>query len=114
MSAKSWLSHTGVDRSEAILPWSSNSSVKKVSPVVASASYLNHVRQAWDYHHQDAKLADQEVVVTVPASFDEAARTLTLEAAAMAGLPKILLLEEPQAVCYDWYAKKTNKMPKHS
>ena len=105
VSAKSWLSHTGVDRSEAILPWSSNSSVKKVSPVVASASYLNHVRQAWDYHHQDAKLADQEVVVTVPASFDEAARALTLEAAAMAGLPKILLLEEPQAVCYDWYAK---------
>lgn len=105
VSAKSWLSHTGVDRSEAILPWSSNRGVKKVSPVVASASYLNHVRQAWDYHHQDAKLADQEVVVTVPASFDEAARALTLEAAAMAGLPKILLLEEPQAVCYDWYAK---------
>ena len=79
----------------------------KVSPVVASASYLNHVRQAWDYHHQDAKLKDQEVVITVPASFDEGARALTLEAAAMAGLPKVLLLEEPQAVCYDWYA--TNK-----
>ncbi|PSW21451.1 molecular chaperone DnaK [Photobacterium sanctipauli] len=105
VSAKSWLSHTGVDRSESILPWSSNSSVEKVSPVIASASYLNHVRQCWDYHHQDAKLNEQEVVITVPASFDEAARALTLEAAAMAGLDNILLLEEPQAVCYDWYAK---------
>ncbi|MGF1703988.1 hsp70 family protein [Photobacterium makurazakiensis] len=105
VSAKSWLSHAGVDRSEAILPWSSNNNVEKVSPVVASASYLNHVRQSWDYHHQDAKLNDQEVVITVPASFDEAARALTLEAASMAGLDNILLLEEPQAVCYDWYAK---------
>lgn len=105
VSAKSWLSHTGVDRSEPILPWSSNSKVAKVSPVIASASYLNHVRQAWDYHHPNAKLKHQEVVITVPASFDESARALTLEAAAMAGLPNILLLEEPQAVCYDWYAQ---------
>ncbi|GAL03783.1 chaperone protein DnaK [Photobacterium aphoticum] len=104
VSAKSWLSHTGVDRNEAILPWSSNTSVNKVSPVVASASYLNHVRQAWDYHHPNDKLNEQEVVVTVPASFDEAARALTLEAAKLAGLDNILLLEEPQAVCYDWYA----------
>ncbi|MEJ2765708.1 Hsp70 family protein [Photobacterium sp. MCCC 1A19761] len=111
VSAKSWLSHTGVDRSEAILPWSAASDVAKVSPVVASASYLNHVRQAWDYHHPDAKLADQEVVITVPASFDEAARALTLEAAALAGLPDILLLEEPQAVCYDWYANNKAEAP---
>ncbi|MGF1727277.1 Hsp70 family protein [Photobacterium nomapromontoriensis] len=104
VSAKSWLSHTGVDRSEAILPWSATGNVSKVSPVVASASYLNHVHQAWDYHHPSDKLNDQEVVITVPASFDEAARALTLEAAALAGLDNILLLEEPQAVCYDWYA----------
>ncbi len=108
VSAKSWLSHPNVDRNEAILPWSSTASksdVKKVSPVIASASYLNHVRQSWDYHHKNAKLADQEVVITVPASFDEAARALTLQAAELAGLKKVLLLEEPQAVCYDWYAQ---------
>lgn len=108
VSAKSWLSHPNVDRNDAILPWSSTASksdVEKVSPVIASASYLNHVRQAWDYHHKDAPLAEQEVVITVPASFDESARALTLEAAKLAGLPKVLLLEEPQAVCYDWYAQ---------
>lgn len=108
VSAKSWLSHQHVDRNEAILPWSSTAStsdVKKVSPVIASASYLNHVRQAWDYHHKNDKLAHQEVVITVPASFDESARALTLEAAELAGLKKVLLLEEPQAVCYDWYAQ---------
>lgn len=109
VSAKSWLSHTGVDRNEPILPWSANTSVQKVSPVVASASYLNHVRQAWDYHHPDAKLNRQEVVITVPASFDESARALTLEASAMAGLTNILLLEEPQAVCYDWYAQNKSQ-----
>ncbi|KLV07186.1 molecular chaperone DnaK [Photobacterium aquae] len=109
VSAKSWLSHTGVDRSEAILPWSSTQGVTKVSPVVASASYLNHVRQAWDYHHPSDKLSEQDVVVTVPASFDEAARALTLEAAALAGLPNIVLLEEPQAVCYDWYASNKHQ-----
>ncbi|KMV30847.1 molecular chaperone DnaK [Photobacterium swingsii] len=105
VSAKSWLSHPNVDRNEAILPWSSSQGVEKVSPVVASASYLNHVRQAWNYHNQDDRLEHQEVVITVPASFDEAARALTLEAAKLAGLPKVLLLEEPQAVCYDWYAQ---------
>ncbi|MCG7498780.1 hsp70 family protein [Vibrio sp. Of7-15] len=104
VSAKSWLSHTGVDRNSDILPWAATEGVEKVSPVIASASYLNHVRQAWNYHHPDALLQDQEVVVTVPASFDEGARALTLEAAKLAGLPKVLLLEEPQAVCYDWYS----------
>lgn len=115
VSAKSWLSHPNVDRNEAILPWSSTASksdVKKVSPVIASASYLNHVRQSWDYHHKNAKLADQEVVITVPASFDEAARALTLQAAELAGLKKVLLLEEPQAVCYDWYAQNKDNADK--
>lgn len=106
-SAKSWLSHPQVDRSAAILPWAAAKGVEKVSPVLASASYLNHVRQAWNHEHPDHLLEDQEVVITVPASFDEVARSLTVDAAAMAGLQKILLLEEPQAVCYDWYAKNT-------
>ncbi|KOO16757.1 molecular chaperone DnaK [Vibrio xuii] len=104
-SAKSWLSHQGVDRSSDILPWAGASDVDKVSPVIASASYLNHIRQAWNYRNPSNKLEDQDVVVTVPASFDETARKLTLEAAQLAGLSKIVLLEEPQAVCYDWYAR---------
>ncbi|EPV1124885.1 Hsp70 family protein [Vibrio harveyi] len=104
-SAKSWLSHQAVDRSSDILPWAGAQDVEKVSPVIASASYLNHIRQAWNYRHPSNKLEDQDVVVTVPASFDETARKLTLEAAQLAGLKKIVLLEEPQAVCYDWYAR---------
>ncbi|MDW1778595.1 Hsp70 family protein [Vibrio sp. Vb2175] len=104
-SAKSWLSHQAVDRSSDILPWAGAQDVDKVSPVIASASYLNHIRQAWNYRHPSNKLEDQDVVVTVPASFDETARKLTLEAAELVGLKKIVLLEEPQAVCYDWYAR---------
>ncbi|ELB2089261.1 hsp70 family protein [Vibrio parahaemolyticus] len=104
-SAKSWLSHQAVDRNSDILPWAGAQDVDKVSPVTASASYLNHIRQAWNYRHPSNKLEDQDVVVTVPASFDETARKLTLEAAELAGLKKIVLLEEPQAVCYDWYAR---------
>ncbi|MGR5174075.1 Hsp70 family protein [Vibrio owensii] len=104
-SAKSWLSHQAVDRSSDILPWAGAQDVDKVSPVIASASYLNHIRQAWNYRHPSNKLEDQDVVVTVPASFDETARKLTLEATELAGLKKIVLLEEPQAVCYDWYAR---------
>ncbi|EHD2241527.1 Hsp70 family protein [Vibrio vulnificus] len=104
-SAKSWLSHQAVDRHSEILPWAGVSDVEKVSPVIASASYLNHIRQAWNHRHPGNLLEDQEVVVTVPASFDETARKLTLEAAQLAGLSQVLLLEEPQAVCYDWYAR---------
>ncbi|MCG9582243.1 hsp70 family protein [Vibrio tubiashii] len=104
-SAKSWLSHQAVDRSSDILPWAGATDVDKVSPVIASASYLNHIRLAWNYRNPSNKLEDQDVVVTVPASFDETARKLTLEAALLAGLHKIVLLEEPQAVCYDWYAR---------
>ncbi|MCG3732017.1 Hsp70 family protein [Vibrio cincinnatiensis] len=104
-SAKSWLSHQSVDRTANVLPWAGANDVEKVSPVIASASYLNHIRQAWNYRHPSDPLENQEVVVTVPASFDETARKLTIEAAALAGLKKIRLLEEPQAVCYDWYAR---------
>lgn len=104
-SAKSWLSHTAVDREDDILPWAGAHDVEKVSPVIASASYLNHIRQAWNHRHHYNKLENQDVVITVPASFDETARKLTLQAAKLAGLPKVHLLEEPQAVCYDWYAR---------
>jgi molecular chaperone DnaK (HSP70) len=102
VSAKSWLSHASADRTAPILPWGAPADVPKVSPVEASAGYLRHVRSAWNHRHPDAPLERQEVVVTVPASFDEAARALTLEAARLAGFPGLRLLEEPQAVCYDW------------
>ncbi len=105
VSAKSWLSHTQVDRNAPILPWAAVDDVEKVSPVVASASYLNYVRQAWNHEHKDTPLEKQVIIITIPASFDESARALTVAAAAMAGLPSIMLLEEPQAVCYDWYAR---------
>ncbi|HET8708520.1 MAG TPA: Hsp70 family protein, partial [Pseudomonadales bacterium] len=105
ISAKSWLCHDKVDRSAAILPWAAAEDVAKVSPVLASASYLAHVRAAWNHAHPNDPLEQQDVVITVPASFDEAARSLTVDAARVAGLPSIRLLEEPQAVCYDWYAR---------
>lgn len=101
-SAKSWLSHGAVDRAAPILPWGAGEDVAKISPVEASASYLSHVRSAWNLKFPDAPLELQEIVVTVPASFDEAARSLTLEAARLAGLEDIRLVEEPQAACYDW------------
>ncbi len=101
-SAKSWLSHPSVDHSAEILPWGSGEAIDKISPIEASASYLNHVRTVWNQRFPDAPLEQQEIVVTVPASFDEAARSLTLEATRIAGLKKLRLLEEPQAVCYDW------------
>ncbi len=101
-SAKSWLSHTGVDRLAPILPWGSPPDVPKVSPVEASASYLAHLRAAWNHRFPADLLEHQDLVLTVPASFDEAARALTLAAARQAGLPTLRLLEEPQAVFYDW------------
>ncbi len=101
-SAKSWLSHPSVDRMAPILPWGAAADVAKVSPVAASASYLAHVRAAWRSRFPRAPLERQEVVLTVPASFDEGARALTVEAARLAGLEGARLLEEPQAVFYDW------------
>lgn len=101
-SAKSWLSHNGVDRTAPILPWGAAAGVPKVSPVAASASYLAHIKAAWNQRFPRQPLERQEVVLTVPASFDEAARVLTVEAAQLAGLPQLRLLEEPQAACYDW------------
>jgi hypothetical protein len=101
-SAKSWLSHAGVDRLAPILPWGAEIDVAKVSPVTASASYLAYVRAAWNWRFPHHLLEQQEVVLTVPASFDEGARALTLAAARQAGLPHLRLLEEPQAAFYDW------------
>jgi molecular chaperone DnaK (HSP70) len=101
-SAKSWLSHAGVDRTAPILPWGSPEEVTKLSPVGVSARYLEHIRQAWNAEHKDALLEEQEVLLTVPASFDAVARDLTVVAARDAGLPHVTILEEPQAAFYSW------------
>ncbi|MDO9049439.1 MAG: Hsp70 family protein [Methylobacter sp.] len=106
-SAKSWLSHPSVDHAADILPWGSSDDISKVSPIAASASYLSHIRTVWGHQFPDAPLEQQDIVITVPASFDEAARSLTLEAAKLAGLSNVRLLEEPQAVCYDWLRRNT-------
>jgi len=95
-SAKSWLCHAGVNRLDAILPWQAPADVHRVSPLEATARYLSHLREAWDHGFKAHPLAEQEVVLTVPASFDAAARELTLQAAQQAGFPNITLLEEPR------------------
>ncbi|HPH65799.1 MAG TPA: Hsp70 family protein [Kofleriaceae bacterium] len=103
-SAKSWLCHAGVDRAAAILPWGEADGAK-LSPIAAQAAVLRHIREAWDFAHRGdvgAGFVEQSITVTVPASFDEAARELTLKAAAAAGYPEIGLLEEPQAAFYSW------------
>ncbi len=104
-SAKSWLCHPGVDRSAPILPWGAPVEVQKISPVDASARLLAHMAEAWNFAHPEALLAAQEVVITVPASFDEVARALTVTAARQAGLEKFTLVEEPQAAFYDFTAR---------
>lgn len=101
-SAKSWICHGGVDRKAAILPWNAPESDPHISPWAAQVEYLAHLEAAWRHAHPEAPLADQDVVVTVPASFDEGARELTTQAAAAAGLGAVRLLEEPQAAFYDW------------
>ena len=101
-SAKSWLSHAGVDRTAPLLPWHASEDVTRVSPVQATTAYLTHMRAAWNHAHPDDPLEAQDVVITVPASFDEVARELTVRAAAQAGLACIILLEEPQAAFYAW------------
>jgi hypothetical protein len=103
--AKSWLTYTRVDRRTAILPWNAPADVPKVSPVEASKRYVEQIVGAWDAAHPEAPMKDQKVVLTVPASFDAAARDLTREAALAAGLPDdFVLLEEPQAALYAWLA----------
>jgi len=109
-SAKSWLSHAGIDRRGAVLPLGAPADVEKISPVEASFRYLEHLGEAWDQEvaKGDAALsfAAQEVVITVPASFDAGARELTVEAATAAGIVSLTLLEEPQAALYAWIDAK--------
>lgn len=101
-SAKSWLCHTDVDRHSDFLPAGSPEEVNKISPLNASFEYLNHLRHAWDEAHPEHPLVNQEVTVTIPASFDPAARELTAEAAGKVGFKHLTLLEEPQAAVYNW------------
>jgi hypothetical protein len=102
-SAKSWLSNPEVDRTAKILPWDSQETGRVLSPVEVSARFLAHLREAWDRARPEP-MAEQEIVLTVPASFDEEARELTVQAAAEAGLAKLTLLEEPAAAFYSWIA----------
>lgn len=102
-AAKSWLCHSRVDRHQAILPWGAGDDVAKVSPVTAARRYLEHLVAAWHDAFPNDPIARQEVVLTVPASFDASARELTREAASLAGLPDgVVFLEEPQAAVYSW------------
>ncbi|MGZ5971294.1 MAG: Hsp70 family protein [Polyangiales bacterium] len=106
-SAKSWLCHAGVDRRAPILPVIPpgapvEGELTKLSPVEASRRYLSHLREAWDAKFPDEPFAKQDVVLTVPASFDASARDLTAEAAREAGIENLTLLEEPQAALYSW------------
>ncbi|MHB2017212.1 MAG: Hsp70 family protein [Candidatus Xenobia bacterium] len=100
-SAKSWLCHSGVERTAPILPWDALPDVDKISPVEASARYLSHLRDSWN-HEMPEPLELQELILTVPASFNEVARELTVAAAHKAGLTRLRLLEEPQAAFYSW------------
>jgi molecular chaperone DnaK (HSP70) len=101
-SAKSWLSYSSVDRTAAMLPWKAEQGAPHISPVDASAEYLKHLRAAWDAEHPDDPFDQQDVLVTVPASFDAVARDLTGKAAAAAGYRNLIMLEEPQAAFYAW------------
>ncbi|MBM3765268.1 MAG: molecular chaperone DnaK [Acidobacteria bacterium] len=103
-SAKSWLSNSDVDRTAKILPWDTQETARELSPVDVSAAYLEHMRKAWDAAHPEAPLAQQDIVLTVPASFDEEARELTVAAAKQAGFEDLTLLEEPAAAFYSWIA----------
>ncbi len=113
VAAKSWLCHSKVDRHAAILPWNAPAEVQKVSPVVASQRYLEHLVRAWSAAHPEAPITEQMVVLTVPASFDASARELTREAALAAGLPEtVILVEEPQAAVYAWLVDRGDKWRK--
>ena len=101
-SAKSWLCHPGVDRRAPLLPADAPPEVERISPLAASTRYLQHLRQAWDAAHPGAPFDQQDITVTIPASFDPAARELTAEACRAAGYQQLTLLEEPQAALYSW------------
>lgn len=104
-SAKSWLCNQRIDRTQPLLPWNSPEENAKISPLLAISMFLRHVRHAWNEEFPKDKLEDQKVVVTIPASFDAAARDLVVEASKMAELPAVTLLEEPQAAFYSWISQ---------
>ncbi|MHA2813380.1 Hsp70 family protein [Vibrio campbellii] len=108
-SAKSWLCHAGVNRRDAFLPAGSPEEVEKVSPLRATELYLEHLKDAWNHTNPNHNLADQDVTITVPASFDPAARDLTAEAARNVGFVHLTLLEEPQAALYNWIDNSDEK-----
>lgn len=116
-SAKSWLCHGDVDRHAAILPWEAEPVDRVCSPVDASAEYLRHLRDAWNHvmaaGQPDLRLERQDIVLTLPASFDEEARELTVEAARTAGLEHLTLQEEPTAALYAWLATHRTQLGKH-
>src|SRR5450755_2905629 len=103
-SAKSWLSNPEVDRTAKILPWDAQEAGRVLSPVEVSNAIIAHIRDAWNQAHPNAPLAGQDIVLTVPASFDEEARELTVQAARDAGIEKLTLVEEPAAAFYSWIA----------
>ena len=111
-SAKSWLSNPDVDRTAKILPWDAQEGSRELSPVDVSSALIAHMKKAWDDSHPGFPMAEQEIVLTVPASFDEEARELTVSAAAQAGLDKITLLEEPAAAFYSWIANHLSQSQK--
>jgi hypothetical protein len=112
-SAKSWLCHSGVDRKASILPWKAPEDGRRISPLQATTYYLKHFVDAWNYliakDVAEKRLENQDIILTVPASFDAMARELTVEAAKAAGLDKITLLEEPQAAFYSWIESSKDK-----
>ncbi len=104
-SAKSWLCHAGVDCKEPILPAESPEEIERISPFQATIAYLEHLKEAWQAQYPDAPLTEQNITLTVPASFDPSARELTVEAARQIGLEQAILLEEPQSALYSWIEK---------
>ena len=115
-SAKSWLCHSNVDRKARILPWGAGNEVYKVSPVQATSAYLEHIKNAWNVtmaENEENYLENQMIILTVPASFDEVARDLTVEAAEMAGYRDVTLLEEPLAAFYSWLIRHGGQWRKY-
>ncbi len=108
ISAKSWLSNQNADATQSLLPLAAPEGVQKISPLEASRQYLLHLRSAWDHAHPEARMENQSVLITVPASFDAAARELTQRAAKQAGYPEVIIIEEPQAAFYAWIERNPN------
>lgn len=116
-SAKSWLCHDAVDRTARILPWGAEHTEQTCSPVEASTRYLAHLRDAWNYAmaagDDELRFERQEITLTVPASFDEEARELTVKAARDAGFQKLTLIEEPLAAFYAWIVRRRRSLKRY-